>query len=218
MSLKTQKFEIGSLSTNCYVAFCLRSNETAIIDPGFDEPAEAALVFSFIEKKGLKPKLIIDTHGHPDHVCGNEIVKKKFSVPIAVHESDAFMFGESGKKVANFFGFDHTSPTPDILLHDGDVLKIGEVVLKVVHTPGHSAGSIVLVGEKEVFSGDTLFEGSIGRTDFPWSSEVDMMLSLKKLSCLPEDFVVYPGHGSVTTVGQEKRLNPFMQQISRLNE
>jgi len=184
-----------------------------MIDPGFEELKDAYFIFSFINKKELKLKLIIDTHGHPDHVCGNEIVQKKFSVPIAVHEADAFMFGETGTKVANFFGFKHTSPLPDVLLHDGEFLKFGETVLRVIHTPGHSPGSVVLVGEKEIFSGDTLFEGSIGRTDFPWSSEAEMMLSLKKLSCLPDDFVVYPGHGSVAILGQEKRFNPFMQQI-----
>jgi hydroxyacylglutathione hydrolase len=204
---------VGGLSTNCYVTSCLRTREAVIIDPGFEGPDEANSIFSFIEKKELILKLIIDTHGHPDHVCGNELVKKKFSVPIAVHEADAFMFGESGKKVANFFGFDHTSPSPDILLHDNEVLKFGKTELTVIHTPGHSAGSVVLVGEREIFTGDTLFEGSIGRTDFPWSSEADMMLSLKKLSALQDDLAVYPGHGSPTTMGQEKRLNPFMQQV-----
>ena len=213
MSMETKRFEVGALSTNCYVTFCQKSKEGAIIDPGFEGPAETDLIFSYIEKKELKPKLIIDTHGHPDHVCGNEIVKKKFSVPIAIHEADAFMLGETGKKVADFFGFNHTSPSADILLYDGNVLKIGEIALRVIHTPGHSTGSIVLAGEEEIFSGDTLFEGSIGRTDFPWSSEADMMISLKKLSCFPDNFVVYPGHGLVTTMGQEKRLNPFLQQI-----
>ena len=213
MAMETKGFDVGTLSTNCYVAFCIKSNEAVIIDPGFEESQEAALIFSFIEKKRLKLKLIINTHGHPDHVCGNEIVKKKYPVPIAVHESDAFMFGESGKKVAEFFGFDHSSPPPDILLHDKDVVKFGDIVLRVVHTPGHSAGSVVLVGEKEVFSGDTLFEGSIGRTDFPWSSELDMKFSLKKLSELPDNLVVFPGHGPKTIIGQEKRFNPFMQLL-----
>jgi len=98
-------------------------------------------------------------------------------------------------------------------LHDGDFVKFGKTTLKVIHTPGHSRGSISLLGEKEVFTGDTLFAGSIGRMDFPESSESDMKLSLRKLANLPNHFVVYPGHGPTTTIGEEKRSNPFLQWL-----
>ena len=100
-----------------------------------------------------------------------------------------------------------------VCLHDGDSVKFGQVTLKVLHTPGHSRGSIVLFGEKEAFSGDTLFAGSIGRTDFPDSSDCDMRLSLEKLLHLPDTFVIYPGHGPATTIGEEKRVNPFLQEF-----
>ena len=121
------------------------------------------------------------------------------------------MLDETRKSAARFSGFDYFSPPADILLHDGDSVKFGKVTLKVMHTPGHTTGSILLLDEKEVFTGDTLFAGSIGRVDLPGGSERDMRLSLKKLLRLPDQYVVYPGHGPTTTMGEEKRVNPFLQ-------
>jgi glyoxylase-like metal-dependent hydrolase (beta-lactamase superfamily II) len=114
--------------------------------------------------------------------------------------------------IAKFFGFNSSSPSADNLLKDGDYVKFGKIALKVMHTPGHSPGSISLIGENEVFTGDTLFAGSIGRTDLPQSSESDMKESLKKLANLPDDLRVYPGHGPTTTIGEEKRSNPFLME------
>jgi hydroxyacylglutathione hydrolase len=199
------------LSTNCYVTSCKETRETVIIDPGFDNQLEAKVVITFINDNGLKPKFIINTHGHPDHTSGNEVLKKRFHVPLSIHENDACMLDETSKSAARFSGFDYSLPPADILLHDEDSVKFGKVTLKVMHTPGHTAGSILLLGEKEVFSGDTLFAGSIGRVDLPEGSERDMRLSLKKLLRLPDHYVVYPGHGAATTMGEEKRVNPFLQ-------
>lgn len=199
------------LSTNCYVASCEETRETAIIDPGFDNQLEAKVVITFINDNGLKLKFIINTHGHPDHTSGNEVLKKRFHVPISIHENDACMLDATSKGAARFSGFDWFSPPADILLHDGDSVKFGKVTLKVMHTPGHTTGSILLLDEKEVFTGDTLFAGSIGRVDLPGGSERDMRLSLKKLLRLPDQCVVYPGHGPTTTMGEEKRVNPFLQ-------
>lgn len=209
----TQTFIVGKLSTNCYIVTCQKTCETIIVDPGFDFNLEAERVFKFIKEKALKPVFTLNTHGHPDHTCGNRLVKEKFSTPILIHEKDAFMLGESGKALAKFSGFKTYSPEPDKLLHDGDTIKFGNETLKVMHTPGHSPGSISLVGEKEVFTGDTLFAGSIGRTDLPQSSEKDMLGSLRKLLSLPDSFVVYPGHGPETTIGEEKAVNPFLQRL-----
>ena len=158
-------------------------------------------------------KLVLNTHGHPDHTCGNGIVKEKFHVPVLIHEFDAHMLGELGKRIAGFFGFESFSPPADVLLHDKDLAKFGQVTLRVIQTPGHSPGGISLLGAEEVFTGDTLFMGSIGRTDFPESSEQDMNVSLKKLATLPDNFVVYPGHGPVTTIGVEKGSNPFLHGL-----
>jgi hydroxyacylglutathione hydrolase len=204
-------FTVGKLFTNCYITACPITKEAIIIDPGFDNLSEAEEIFKFIEEKMLKLKFIVNTHGHPDHICGNGIVKEKFKTPILIHEKDAFMLGKFGHLVAKFFGFKNSSPPADMLLKEGDVLKIGNTTLKVIHTPGHSPGSISLLGEKEVFTGDTLFAGSIGRTDLPQSSEKDMRRSLEKLAGLPDYMTVYPGHGPVTTIKEEKENNPFLR-------
>jgi glyoxylase-like metal-dependent hydrolase (beta-lactamase superfamily II) len=213
MPMLVRMFTVGGLLTNCYVVSCEQTKEALIIDPGFDDSHEAEKIFKFVKDFSLKLKFVLNTHGHPDHTCGNKIVKGKFNVPILIHEFDAHMLGESGKMIADFFGFSSFSPKPDILLHDGDFVKFGKIMLKVMHTPGHSRGGISLIGDKEVFTGDTLFFGSIGRTDFPESSEGNMMASLKKLATLPDHFVVYPGHGPTTTIGEEKRNNPFLQDL-----
>jgi hydroxyacylglutathione hydrolase len=211
--MMVQMFTVGRFFTNCYVVGCEQTREAIIIDPGFDDRLEAEKIFKFIDRKFSTLKLVVNTHGHPDHTRGNGMIKERFNVPILIHEYDACMLGESGKKTVEFFGFENSSPPADRLLHDGDLVKFGKTTLKVIHTSGHSRGSISLLGEKEVFTGDTLFAGSIGRMDFPESSESDMKLSLRKLANLPNHFVVYPGHGPATTIGEEKRSNPFLQWL-----
>jgi len=206
-----QMFTVGRFLTNCYVVGCGQTKESIIIDPGFDDQLEAERVFEFINSNGLALKLIVNTHGHPDHTCGNGIVKKRFHVPILIHEYDAHMVGKSSNKIAGLFGFEISSPPTDVLLHNVDMVRFGKTTLKVIHTPGHSRGSISLLGEKEVFTGDTLFAGSIGRTDFPESSKSEMSRSLRKLANLPNHLVVYPGHGPMTTIAKEKRSNPFLE-------
>jgi len=209
----TKMFTVGKLFTNCYVVACPETKEAIIIDPGFGNAFEAEKTFTFLEEKRLKLKYIVNTHGHPDHTCGNGIVKEKLKVPILVHKLDAHMLGEIGRRIADFLGFEKSSPPADKLLSDGDLLNFGKVTLRVMHTPGHSHGSISLLGEKEIFTGDTLFMGSIGRTDFPEGSAQEMKDSLKKLAILPDNLVVYPGHGPTTTIGEEKRTNLFMQSL-----
>jgi hydroxyacylglutathione hydrolase len=209
--MNVRMFTVGAFSTNCYVASCRQTREAVIIDPGFDSKSEAKRILKFIDENALTIKSVLNTHGHPDHTCGNGITKEKFHAPILIHEYDAHMLGESAKGIGRFFGFENSSPPADVLLHDGDLVRFGKTILHVIHTPGHSSGSISLLGAKEVFTGDTLFLGSIGRTDFPESSEQDMKTSLKKLATLPDDLVAYPGHGPTTTVGEEKHNNPFLQ-------
>lgn len=210
--MQINAFVVGNFDTNCYLVSCEATRMAMIIDPGFDNYAEAERIFKTIQENRLTLKSIANTHGHPDHVCGNGIVKETYKVPILIHESDAFLLEDSaGKEVAKVLGLRSFSPAADKLLRDGDKIKIGEVTLRVIHTPGHSSGSISLQAEKAVFTGDTLFAGSKGRTDFPDSSEKDMVCSLKKLANLPNDLVVYPGHGPTTSIGEEKRSNPFLR-------
>jgi glyoxylase-like metal-dependent hydrolase (beta-lactamase superfamily II) len=203
-------FEVGMLATNCYVVNCRETLQAAVIDPGFGSQSEADEVITFLNGNSLELKLIVNTHGHPDHSCGNAALKDVFHVPICIHSDDAYMLGNSGRETVHYFGYDCVSPPADVLLQEGGYIKLGDVTLKVLHTPGHSLGSISLIGETEVFTGDALFAGSVGRTDFPGSSDVEMQKSLRKLKRLPDYFKVYPGHGPATTIGEEKRVNPFL--------
>lgn len=204
-------FSVGQFLTNCYVVNCEKTKQAIVLDPGFDSKTEAEAIINYIRENMLELKYIVNTHGHPDHTCGNGIIKQKFNIPILIHEKDVYMLGAKQGKITAFFNFKHHSPPADISLHDGNIIKFGTETLKIIHTPGHSKGSISLLGRKEIFTGDTLFAGSIGRTDFPESSEREMRLSLKKLATLPDHLKVYPGHGPPTTIGEEKQFNPFLQ-------
>jgi hydroxyacylglutathione hydrolase len=195
-----ETFTVGMLSTNCYVVNSQDTKEAIIIDPGLDFSYEAKPIFDYIDEDKLKVKFIVNTHGHPDHVKADGIFQKKYSVPIYIHPNDAHFI--KGLEKGNF--------PANVMLRDGDSVKFGNESLKVMHTPGHTLGSISLVGEKLVFTGDTLFAGGIGRTDFPGGSASDMRLSLKKLMQLPDYFLVYPGHGNTSMIGEEKRVNPFL--------
>ena len=200
-----ETFTVGMLSTNCYVASSKETKEAILIDPGLDFSSEAQPIFDYIAAGKLKVKFIVNTHGHDDHIKGNALFQQKLNVPICIHPLDAH-FIEAAEK-AKF--------PPNVLLEDGSTVKFGAETLKVMHTPGHTPGSICLVGEKLVFTGDTLFAGGIGRTDFPGGSMSDMRLSLQKLVRLPDVLLVYPGHGETSMIGEEKRVNPFLNNRSR---
>lgn len=206
----TEMFMVGKLLTDCYVAACPKTREAIIIDPGFDTRQEAQQIFAYISQNHLKPKYIVNTHGHPDHICGNGIVKEEYGIPILIHEYDAPMLEEPERRFARAFGFNINTTPADKLLREGDTITVGETVLKVMHTPGHSPGSVCLIGQEEVFTGDTLFAGSIGRVDLPGSSEKEMRNSLKRLANLPGHLKVYPGHGPATTIKEERETNPFL--------
>jgi hydroxyacylglutathione hydrolase len=201
MIIKT--FIVGMLSTNCYVANCHQTKQAVIIDPGLDYTSEAQPIFNYIVEKTLKVKFIVNTHGHPDHIRGDDMFKKKYGVPICIHTKDANLIRDPETDI----------PPPNVLLKDDGTLSFGAERLRVLHTPGHTLGGMSLVGEDLVFTGDTLFAGSIGRTDFQGGSDSEMRLSLKKLLRLPDSFTVYPGHGPQSTIGEERRVNPFLQWL-----
>lgn len=211
----TKMFTVGTLYTNCYVVGCTENREALIIDPGFEMDIEAKTVLKEIDQRKLRVRYIVNTHGHSDHTSGNGIMKRLTGAPILIHEYDVPMLTDSTKNLSMLFGL-RTAPMPpaDRTLHDGDIIQVGDIALKVLHTPGHSRGSISLLGADTVFTGDTLFAGSIGRTDLPDSSYKEIMLSLKKLGTLPDHIKVYPGHGPTSTIGEEKRHNPFLQNLS----
>lgn len=199
--MQIQTFNVGTLSTNCYVVNCPETKEAIIIDPGLNSAQEAERIFRYVDVSALKVKFIVNTHGHLDHVSGDVLLKNKYGVPICIHTFDAHCLSGLGEKIL----------LGNIMLEDKGLLKFGQMMLKVVHTPGHTPGGISLVGENLVFTGDTLFAGGIGRTDFPEGSERDMRFSLKKLLLLSDDYVVYPGHGCFSKIGDERRFNPFLR-------
>ena len=187
-------FKVGWLSTNCYVVGCEGTKEATVIDPGMESEKETEQILNFIKQNGFHIKYIINTHGHPDHIAGNAIMKKATGAPILIHENHS------------------VGVQADRKLRDGDVLQVGTFKLVVLHTPGHTKDCISLLGDNVVFTGDTLFAGSVGRTDFPGGSYEELMRSIKtKLLCLPDSFKVYPGHSPPTTIGEEKIHNPFLQ-------
>ena len=209
--MRVETFTVGYLLTNCYVAWCDETKEAVVIDPGLSR-SEADRILGNIQKNSLCVKFVVDTHGHPDHICGNGLVKNATGASILIHRFDANLLGEEGKRTALASGFQVISPAADGFLLDGETIKFGKAELRVIHTPGHSPGSISLVGDRLVFTGDTLFAGSIGRVDLPGGSSKDIIHSLrKKLMNLPERLIVYPGHGPQSTIEKEKRSNPFLQ-------
>ncbi len=195
-----ETFPVGMLYTNCYVASCPKTKEALIVDPGLEYVQEASPINNYIAKEGLKIKFIINTHGHDDHIKGDSVFQEKYKVPLCIHRLDEHYLEEVGFKPLVL----------NVLLDDGSQIVCGEETLKVLHTPGHTQGSICLVGEKLVFTGDTLFAGSIGRTDFEGGSIPDMQTSLHKIKQLPNHLLVYAGHGETTIMAQEKRANPFL--------
>ncbi len=211
MPMIIKMLTLGTLYTNCYVVGCAETKEALIIDPGFEEKKEAERILKEVNQHNLRVKYIVNTHGHPDHIGGNRTIKQETGALILIHEYDAPMLTDTAGDLPKLFGLHMMSPPADKMLHEGDVIQFGKTTLKVLHTPGHSKGSISLLGDDVVFTGDTLFAGSIGRYDLPGASYKEITRSIKRLATLPEHVKVYPGHGPTSTIGKEKKSNPFLQ-------
>lgn len=199
---------VGPLETNCYIYFCPETRECAVIDPG----AEADQIFPLIAHLNLKPVIILNTHGHVDHTGANVEIKDRYQAPIAMHQDDLPLLEESIQLEFGLMLGAKPTPRPDRLLIDGDEVRVGQTSLKVIHTPGHSPGSVCFYTPGILFSGDTLFCGGVGRTDLPGGSWKDLIRSLRtRVLTYPEETVVLPGHGPRTTIGEEKENNPFLE-------
>lgn len=198
-----KKIVVGNMRANCYIFGDSRTREVFIIDPG----GEYQKIKALLDKNTFKVKAIINTHGHIDHISAN----RYFDFPIWIHKDDAAFLGDSSKNLSSLVGFNLKSPTAARLLKEGDVLKVGDLLLEVIHTPGHTPGSICLKSDGMLFTGDILFYNGIGRSDFPHGSEEDLFRSLKeKVLVHADETVVYPGHGPSTTIGRERISNPFL--------
>lgn len=200
-----KRLPTGMLASNCYLVG--DSGEGAVIDPG----ADSRDILKMVEEAGVKVKYIILTHVHLDHICSVDRVREKTGAKVAVHEADAAALLDSRTNGSTLFGLDNTFGKADILLKDGDILELGGLKLEIIHTPGHTPGGICIKAGNSVFTGDTLFRMSIGRTDLGNGDYDDIMVSLKdRLMKLDDDTVVYPGHGASSTIGYERKHNPYV--------
>ncbi|MGD9731191.1 MAG: MBL fold metallo-hydrolase [Desulfamplus sp.] len=205
MIIKT--LEVGPIMANCYIVGCENTKEAVVIDPGDD----ADEILMTLAKYNLKVKYLINTHGHFDHVGANKRMKEVTKADIMIHPEDEPMLSQLGRSAASFGLFAENSPEADKHLKDGDEVTFGDITLNVMHTPGHSRGGICLYTDGHVFVGDTLFYGSIGRTDLPGGNYNTLIASIKeKLFTLPDNTVVHTGHGPETTILRERKTNPFL--------
>lgn len=206
--MEFKRLPLGIYQANCYIISDESTLETAVIDPGGDFNE----LKNYLGKKQLKVKYIILTHAHGDHIGAVEELKAYSGAPVCLHEGDVEMLKNSRKNYTVAMGYDKVELDADMLLYDGQVLELGNTKLTVIHTPGHSKGSICIACENSLFSGDTLFASSIGRTDLEGGSYDAIINSIKtKLMVLQDDIRVYPGHGEATTVKEERENNPFLQ-------
>jgi glyoxylase-like metal-dependent hydrolase (beta-lactamase superfamily II) len=210
-----ETLEVGPVITNCYLVGCPQTRKAMVIDPGGDPDR----ILAMIEKSGLAVEKILNTHGHADHMAGNAAIHRALGCEILIHEADAHMLPSRAASLLDWIPGGEASPEADRQLTDGDTVSVGNLQFRVLHLPGHTPGGIGLLDDDVFFCGDTLFAQSIGRTDLPGGSEEIMFDTLaNRIATLDENLKVYPGHGPPTTIGREKRENPFLRMAMKGNE
>ncbi|MBP7331975.1 MAG: MBL fold metallo-hydrolase [Firmicutes bacterium] len=200
---------VGMMDSNCYIIGCEETREGAIVDPG----ADAKRILKKVEELGLKIVAVILTHGHIDHIGALSDVREATGAPVMIHADDAPQLTDAGKNLSVYVGSKVSTKAADRLLQDNDKIEVGKITLEVIHTPGHTRGGISIKCAPEILiTGDTLFAGSIGRSDFPGGNHAQLISSIKtRLLIFPDETRVYPGHGPSSTIGEEKRFNPFLR-------
>jgi hydroxyacylglutathione hydrolase len=213
--MKVLSLTVGAMAVNCYILYCEDTLQCAVIDPGDD----CDDIMRVIEENHLVTKYILLTHGHFDHIGAVKELKERTNAMVGIHPMDADCLTDASKNLSALVGISLGHVSPDFLIEDGDKLEVGSAVLQVIHTPGHTKGGVTYMeaaymGSGVLFTGDTLFEGSIGRTDFPGGSHSQLLQSIsEKLMILDDNLMVYPGHGGQSTLGQERRANPFLLRM-----
>ncbi|TCO79840.1 MBL fold metallo-hydrolase [Marinisporobacter balticus] len=204
-----ERIPAGIYAVNCYILACEETKKACIIDPGGD----ADELLSYIEKKGLDLAFILLTHAHGDHIGGIPQIKEKENTPVFVHKEDEKMLQDGNKNLSNMMSGPNIEIVADRLLSDGEIIELGKLKLHIIHTPGHTRGSVCIKVEDMLFSGDTLFANSIGRTDLEGGSFEEIIHSIKRKLLIIEDEVkVLPGHGPYSSIGIERINNPFINQ------
>jgi glyoxylase-like metal-dependent hydrolase (beta-lactamase superfamily II) len=209
--MKTEQYIVGAMGVCCYILSCEKSGKAAIVDPGGDEQK----ILDHISSSELQVEYIIATHGHPDHVCGIGRIKDQTGAKVVMHEKDDDFFSQPNiKSYFSMLGLEECPPV-DFRVTGGDQISFGEVTLEVISTPGHTPGGMCLYNAPDLITGDTLFVGGIGRTDFPGGSHADLISSIvNQLLVLPPDTIVWPGHGyggSRSTIREESNSNPYLR-------
>ncbi|MBN1938201.1 MAG: MBL fold metallo-hydrolase [Candidatus Aminicenantes bacterium] len=199
---------VGPLETNCYLVYDEETRDCLIVDPG----ADADRIFPVVAEEGLHPVGILNTHGHIDHIGANRDMKDKYDVPLYMHAGDKDRPGRLNQLELSLFLGAKDSPPPDRYLNDGDEIPIGRGMLRVIHTPGHSPGSICLLADGFLLAGDTLFFEGVGRTDLPGGDQKQIERSIReRLMTFPDEMDVLPGHGPTTTIGRERENLSFLE-------
>lgn len=211
--MKVETIPVNPFEMNCYIYYDEHTKEGVIIDPAAYTDSEKEFIENLIKSGNIKIKYILLTHGHLDHIMGNQWAKEYFNVPVLMHKDDMPLIKRAPEQGRMFGVVFPDPPEPDKFIGENDTIKFADTELKVIHTPGHSPGSVCFVNEKEkiIFGGDCLFKGSIGRTDL-WMGDMDTLLNsiTKKIFKYEDDYEVYPGHYDSTTLGGEKENNPFL--------
>jgi len=211
--IKIEIFTFNAFGENTYVLFN-ENKEAVVIDPGNNSTSENKELTDFIEKNELEITKLLNTHAHIDHVLGNHFVKEKYRVKLYLHEKDLFNLNAC-PMAAKMYGIHPYHPAiVDEYLEEGQQILLGDDILDIIFVPGHAPGHVAFVNHKQKFviGGDVLFRQSVGRTDFPGCSHQDLLKSIReKMFTLEEDYTVFPGHGPETTIGYEKKYNPFLQ-------
>ena len=201
------KFTVGNFAVNNYLVHAYDSSQAILFDAGEDTDP----ILQKIDELGLELLYLVNTHGHGDHIIGNEKILKSTGAQLLIHELDEPYLSDPHLNLAAFLGTDLKSPKADRTLREGEKISLENLEFLVLHTPGHTPGHISLVCNGHAFVGDVIFQGSIGRTDFPLSSSQQLIQSIRsKIYALPDETILYPGHGPNSTVGDEKMSNPFV--------
>jgi hydroxyacylglutathione hydrolase len=207
--MKVKHITVGPIQSNCYVVYDEKSSDAMVIDPG----EEAGKIIKMIEEDKLKVRYIVCTHGHFDHIGAVSEVKKKTGAKVVINRNDSEIFMHAGELAASW-GFQIEQPAaPDMLVEDGAELVVGSLHFRVLVTPGHSPGGICLYGQGVLFTGDTIFAGSVGRTDLYGGDMGELKKSFKRLILFPPETMILPGHGGSSTIGKEKIVNFFVHEV-----